>query len=213
MQSSKTSSIANASKNLHWDGVRVRNTTVFGAAAVNTVANAAAGVFPRSRALGKDVNPNTNKGLVHLIHMVVFEYMAASSAAASNAAARAITQIRRRDPGAGALDPVSIAEGSPIDAVIVEDFATIRSFQESTGTAGTVTANDVNYRNTLVFPTPMVAVMPYFLKLRSLMSSAAIATVTLDCNCYVLVESIRISEQKYRRLLDAYTQVPALQER
>lgn len=215
-RNSRTSSTGKDSKqamqNIHWDGIRVRNQTVFGAAAVNTVANSTALIFPRSKILTAVPNPNTDEGVVHLIRQIIITAMLVGTVA-GEAGSRNLIQIHRRDPGAGELSPVSIAEGNMVEQIAYEEFIPIQVFQQSTGTAASQVFRDTHFRQVNNLPEPLVMVKPYYLKMRSLMSSAVAQTTTMDCWMYIQVESIRVKGNQYRRLLDHYTQMPTLIER
>lgn len=209
--SSRTSSIASASRNYHWDVVNIANNQVQGAAAVNTVVEGKATAFPRSNVLGVLRNARTNEGLVHLIRKIRTHAFLQSSGVAE-AGFNLFWQMRRRESGAIVADLLS--GNKLIDEVMFEDRLVGGAFQESSGTAGTQQFNDVHQHTEIDFGEfPMVAVLPYYADVVSLLSNTAATTLTMNFTVSVYVESIRVAGQAYRRLLDHYTQAPTLIER
>lgn len=217
MQNSKISSIANASKNLRWDAVKLSNSTTIGGVSVGSSMTNAAGVcFPGSKMLGRGENPNTGEGIVHLIHKThSISRVRLTGNGAGGAAA--YIQMRRRNPGVGAVNSymgeLNVAAGTAIagstnviDELIWESAAIQNLSYNASGLTTDTGAGPPIMRECNLDP-PLVAVEPYFGKQGGIVWATGADTIVIDTMLYILVESIRMSGEKFRRLLDAYTQM------
>ena len=211
MRNSKTSYTVNVSKDYHIDAVNISNSTTFGAAAADTIVNSAAVCFQRSKLMGRNNGAYTNEGIVHKLLRMWVEYVIVGTVA-GQAGARSTFQIDRRDPGAGAPDV--LLANTPVDHIAFEDTVSDQVWQESRSTAASQVFREP-CQNKIIheFPCPLIFVQPYYLKVRSIMSSAVAQTLTASLTMYMQVESVRVKGAEYRRLLDHYTQLPSTIER
>lgn len=207
MRNSRISSIANASRNLHWDKARLNLTA--SASAVDSAFTSGQAPFHRSKALGRGANPNTNEGIVHLIHKIIIATRVSSGTATAEAAAYLRFQLLRRQ-----LQNIALIDlqDSPSDVVAFDFSMQKEADLTSTGALATLVANPGFQPPQIPLDPPIVMVMPYFLVAggTAAANSSAIAALV---DVYMQVESIRVKGEEYRRLLDAYTQVPSLLEK
>lgn len=214
MRNSKTSYTDNDSKkcacrNMHWDCLQLTATNAHVAAGSATIQPTPA-VFPRSKALVRNVpNPNDNEAIVHLIRQVRTRcwLQLADTAIARH---QTIFQIRRR-PDAELINVLT--GNTPIEEIAYEDSIVAPAQVDAFGAAA-MTTQEVSFQSDMEFGEfPLVMVRPYSLDFQSIQTVDAAAGATTVVIMYLLVESIRMKGEAYRRLLDHYTQVPTLIER
>lgn len=202
MRNSRISSIDNVSKNIHYDCAFISQASLFVAASGVTVQGGSR-VFQRSKVLARNVtNPNDDEGLVHLIHEIHYRARGFINAA-GDATHFTRAQIQRRQ----IETDLETIENNVNDNVMWEDSIGGQMFSEAAGLAAMV-ANDVWQNTDYVLKYPLVAVRPYYLDASSVLASSVAGTVTFEARVYLMVESVRVRGEQYRRLLDAYTQLP-----
>lgn len=208
MQNSKISSIGRGSNNVWWDVIQASISTTLGAAAHDTAMTPQILQFLRSKSLGRVANPNTNEGIVHLIHQMTFDSRVVATGVGEAMAALRI-QINRKFNATGFIE----VSTQPTDMVVYEH----RQNKEADGTglvaAGTLTANTGLPVDVVNFQKPIIMVQPFSCVCGGFVSSSVASIMIVIFNVKILVESIRVKGEEYRRLLDAYTQAPGLFER
>jgi len=161
-------------------------------------------VFPRSRVLGRATNPGTNKGMAHLIWAIEFSIRVVGATTAQLMGS-AVGQIIRRDDDR--FDKGSAFLGMENSDLVAWEGR--RYFQNGVPGAGMPFTVCQNSGDTYErFPLPLVMVEPYYLTAFWEEFNNSAHQPTIQAIAYIYYETVRIDGEDYRRLLDAYTQIP-----
>lgn len=208
MRNSKTLYTGSDSKD-EWDALKLTAGNTFVGAGSATVEGTST-MFPRCRSLAMVTNPKTNRGVVHLIKKIYLRVVATCSVGGVATIHVTVAQIRRRQR-TGTMDV--LIDNRIIDEVVWEDTIQAPASVEAAG-AGTQLVTDVYQASSFDLENdPIICVRPYWLDFRSAIAVEAAAIVNVDVTVYLRTQSVRVEGEKYRRLLDAYTQVPWLIEK
>jgi len=167
--------------------------------------------FPGSKMLLSKSNMNTNRGIVHKIWAIEYIFKWDSSGNDTNLVIAVRAQLIRR-----AL--AVFAAGATVEKTISDHPDTIA---HETGLFGSRVTNsggppasdaDTKFSKYFLLPFPLYMVRPYFITAFQDVLGTLAQVRNLFMECYVYVEEVEMKGEEYRRLLDAYTQVPVLKE-
>ena len=204
MRNSRISSIARDSNIIHYDVITASVANV-AAGAASTSGTSLDNALPRSKVLaGAKANPNTNEGLVHLIRRIWWQVQASSTTVISARHSTAM-QIARRATGA--------FQTPGTDMVVWEDNLVAPVGIQAFAQAGQVVTDVYQSGKIELQECPIIMVKPYYLNVTSNALTSGAGTITTSVTLRMMVETIRVKGEEYRRLLDGYTQIPGRMER